>query len=127
MTNFRITPVNEDLKENGSWGTYRGVSLLIARANNTKFKQIFRRLTKPYKRDIDRGTLDQETLEEIWASCMSETILLDWKNHPANIKYSKENAKQLILQDPDAADFIKEFSEDVNNYIEEETKEVVEK
>jgi hypothetical protein len=127
MSKICITPVNEVAAETGVWGKYRGVDMLIARSGNQKFEQLMRVLTKPHERAIERGNLDKKTSADIWAEVTGKTILLDWKNFPGGVEYSNENAKALILNDRDAAEYIKEFSETLENYLSQEIDDTVEK
>lgn len=126
MSELRITPINDSKEEEGVWAKYFGVDLLIARSNTTKYNNLFRRLTKPYKRQLEKNNLDNDTMEEIMCEVMSETVLLDWKNFKG-IEYTKENAKSLMKNDNDAFEFVKNFSEDINNYLNEDVDETVEK
>jgi hypothetical protein len=123
---LRITPIAETA-EQGARTNYRGVDLLIARANNSKFKAAFRRLSKPYKKQIDNETLDEATSEDILAGALAEGILVDWKNFVVNgeqIPYTLDNAKELLKNDPDLVDFVTAFSKDIDNYLETDEAEV---
>lgn len=122
MSSLRITPISNKAEE-GAYANYRGVDLLIARANNSRFKAIFRRITKPYKKEIDRDTLDEATSERLLVEAVAESILVGWKNFKVNgeeVKYTKDNAKDLLSNDPDCLTFVTEFSKDIDNYIEED-------
>lgn len=114
---IKITPVNEQLEVDGEWANYRGVKLLIARNNNVNFKRIFKKLTKPYKMAIENDTMREEDSIDILSEAMADSILLDWNNFPGDIEYSKENAKELLINDPDCLQFIQEFSNNLSNYL----------
>lgn len=119
MSDFlRITPVDDNLVLNGSWVTYMGVRLKIARANNDKFRAIFKKLSKPHSREIEKGTLDDETAISIMCESMATAILVDWdvSTFPGSIEYSKENAISLLRNDEDCRQFVTEFSQSVENY-----------
>lgn len=126
---LRITPVNEDKQESGTWVNYRGVDLLIARSNNDKFGRAFRRLMKPYKKDFEKDRLDIEVSQKILASALAEGVLLGWKNFVVEgkeVQYSKENAIELLIVDRDCRDFVSDFANDLENFLsieEEATKE----
>jgi hypothetical protein len=122
-----ITPINKDAEENGSWGEYMGVGLLIARGNNTNFRRSFRRLTKPHKREIDKGTLSDSESESILCQALAESILVGWKNLKVggkNIEYSVANAKSLLLNDSDCRDYVQNFADDLDNFIKQDEEEV---
>lgn len=130
MQNLRITPLDDGKVSEGTWTKYRGVSLKIARAGNDDFNRVFNALCKPYKRSIDKDTLDKDTMKEILCESLAKGILLDWKDLVINgedIEYSTKNAQSLLNNDVDCRDFVQEFSRDIDNYIKEEVEEVREK
>lgn len=126
MKSLRITPVDDDAVENGAWANYRGVRLKIARANNSKFRSLFMRLTKPYQKDLsaqNASSLDENVMRDIMAKALSEAILMDWDNFIIDgeaIPFSKENAYSLLYNDEDCREFVTEFSRDLDNYIRDE-------
>ena len=124
---LQITPIDHVKEEDGAWGSYLGVPLLIARANNDKFKKVFRRLSKPHKRQIDKGTIDDVTAKDIMVKSVAAGILNGWdKNYmPEKVEYSEINAISLLHNDQDCMDYVQEFSADLDNYIKEEIEEVV--
>lgn len=127
---LRITPVDDKKVEEGTWTKYRGVDVKIARAGNTEYARIFAQLTRPYKRDIERGTLDEKTMKSILCETLAKTVLVDWDNFEidgAKIEYDFKKAKQLLENDPDCRDHIQEFARDLDNFIKEDIEEVVEK
>lgn len=126
---IQLTPVDKIAEVEGVEAVYRKATLIVARANNTKFKRIFKQLLKPYKRQIEKGNLDDETSEDLMVTAYSEAILVGWKNfkdiNGKTWPYSKENARDLLKSDSDAFDFVRETSEDMDRFIiqeEEETK-----
>jgi len=126
---IRITPIDREAAEKGKWTKYRGVDLCIARANNTRFRAIFRRLTRPYQIDMDEGRLSEAISADLMAEALGREVLVDWKpfevgegDSVITVQYSPENAKQLLLDDPDCQDFVMDYSKSLNNYL-EETKE----
>ena len=77
---IQLTPVDKVAEVEGVSAIYRKATLTVARANNTKFKRIFKQLLKPYKRQIEKGNLDDETSEELMVTAYSEAILVGWKD-----------------------------------------------
>ncbi len=127
---LQITPVNKEEEENGKWTNYRGVDLLVARANTDKYKRAFRKAMAPYQRQIEDESLSEEKSIDLLTSLLSKHILLDWKNFPdfastdskATVSYSSENAKDLLSNDPDCLQFVQEFSNNLNNFLIEEAE-----
>lgn len=123
----RITPVDDNLALGGAVANYLGVPLVIARANNPKFKKIFRTLSRPHQRDIDRGTIKEEVAESIFCKALAQGILLGWEQDkfPGKLPYSPENAEDLLLNDEDCRSFVVEFSKTAENYFTEDKEEVL--
>ena len=126
---LHITPVDHKAQEDGTWAFYRGVRLLIARNNNPRFKASFRRLSKPYERDLEKGTLPEETSEHILCRSMAEGILVGWDEttfviNGEQIEYSIDSAYNLLKNDPDCRDFINEFAGEVSNFLRTEQEEL---
>lgn len=120
---LKITPVGEKA-ELGATASYRGVKLKIARLNNTRYKAAFRRLTRPYQKEIESNTLDDTTSDDIYCQALAEGILLSWdkSTFPGNIEYSVDNAKDLLLNDTDCRDYVVAYASDINNYLDEQEK-----
>lgn len=127
MSLLQITPIDHSKEEDGSWGSYLGVPLLIARANNDKFKKVFRRLSKPHKRQIEKGTIDDATAKDIMVKSLASGVLNGWEARyfPGTLEYSEETAIELLNNDADCMDYVQEFAADLDNYIKEEIEETV--
>lgn len=120
---LRITPVNKDHEQNGTWTEYRGVDLLIARSNNTLFAKTMRQLSKPFAKQLKKGDLAPETVNSILAKATAVGILKDWRNFKIggeDVPYSTENATNLLINDPDLMDFVSDFSSELDNYLTEQ-------
>ena len=124
---MRITPIDDKAIEEGIWVNYMGVPLRISRWGNDKFNKAFRRLSKPYKREIQNNTLDNETSEKLICRAMAETILLGWDKDktPDNVEYSVENAENLLLNDDDCREFIRRASSEAEAFYVQEKEEKV--
>ncbi len=123
MMEISITPVDKKAQEEGSWGSYRGVKLLIARAGNTRFRASFKRLSRPFSKDIEKNTISETDGETILCQSLAEGVLRDWKGLMVNgkeIEYTTESAQSLLKNDPDCRAYVQEFSEDLDNYLKED-------
>lgn len=122
---LKITPVGNKA-ELGAEGNYRGVMLRIARNNNSKYKSVFRRLLRPYQKEVENNTLDEATSDEILCAALAEGVLVGWdaKTFPNNVEYSIDNAKDLLLNDPDCRAFVMDFADDINNYLDDDEVKV---
>jgi len=127
---IEITPIDKAHEESGAWGRYRGIPLLIARANNSRFRAIFKKLSKPLSREIEKGTISEADSEEILCESLSVGILMGWKEFEIKgeeVEYTKENAKQLLANDPDCREYVQNYSQDIDNYLKDDLEDTKEK
>lgn len=76
-----------------------GLRLKIARWNNPKYVRRINELQKPYRAQVQAGTLSEEKKAEIAAQAMSETILLDWDGMFAGgepLPYNRQEAARIL-------------------------------
>ncbi len=126
IKNFKT---NQDLEENGKWEEFEnGCRLLIARAGNKKWKEYWKKISKPYRKQIKRETLSEEKGNELIINAMAQTILLNWENllnDGVPLEYSKENAI-MVLSIPDFRETVSEISQSMEAFqaeLDEEDKE----
>lgn len=125
-----ITPIDKNKSTNGIKANYYGVTLIITRAGNTKFKHLFRSLIAPHKYQMDNNqSIPEEISEDIMLQCYSQTILVGWKGlkdaEGKEIPYSHAKAYELLKDDDDAYDFVKSQSNSLDSFItkgEDDTK-----
>ena len=119
---MRITPIDDKKANEGSTFKYMGVPLVIARGNNENFKKVFRTLTKPYQREIDRGSMKNELAEELLCKALAQTVLLGWdaEKMPGNFPYTVDNAESLLLNDTDCRAFVLDVSREAENFYTED-------
>lgn len=123
---LRITPIDDAKQDSGVWATYRGVELLIARSTTARYVRELRRMQKPYQKQLAQGTHDPQRFQTDVHRAVAKCLLLDWRGLIVNgeeIPYSEDNAFQLLEQDPDAREFIAEFSTNIDNFLNEELEE----
>lgn len=113
-----ITPIDKTLELNGSLFYYLGVELTVARSGNDNFKRVFRHLSKPFQRQIDNETIDEEQAEKLLCTALSQTVLVGWnaETFPGNLEYSHENAFRLLMDDYDCRSAVLEFSRKSQNF-----------
>lgn len=110
---------------------------LLARAggNNQKYKEMLRRLSRPYLRQINAGTLDPEIADEIAIKSFSRTVILHWYRKgdelPDNticgidvtgpdgtpIPYSPDACQKLLTDLPDLFVDLQAYATDVSNFL----------
>jgi len=124
---LQITPIDSSKTDDGAWTTYRGVKLKVARSGNDAFAKKFTRLVKPIQNDIDTKSASDEILEKTLSDALAGTVLVDWKpfkNGGEMVKYSDENAADLLYNDRDCRKFVQDFANDIDNFLRTE-EEVV--
>ena len=107
MSIYAQYETNSDLEKEGIFLQIGDAKFRIARAGgaNTRFNKRSEALSRPYRRQIDTGTIDQKTLQSLTMEAIVDTVLLGWENvldREGNpIKFSKAAAKQLFEELPD--------------------------
>lgn len=94
-------------------------SCLIARIGNKNYQKLFDRLSKPHRRALRKGNIDNELAEKILIKTMSQTILLDWKNMKEDgkpVKYSNQEAYRIMLQYRDFRDIVSDLANEMEAY-----------
>lgn len=73
--------------------------LLVAKANNTKFQEYLRVLSKPYQRQITAGVADENLLVDLLRKARARFILLGWEGLLENgkkLEYSHTTAEAVL-------------------------------
>lgn len=124
---LKITPTDTTKENEGAWTEYMGVQLKIARAQNPNFVAAIKKHTGLSK---DKKDIDEEKLEEAMYLSMSEAVLMDWDNFVIDgkeVKYSQENAYELLKGDRDCREFVSSFSQEMQNFLDESRNSTVKK
>lgn len=108
------------LQEKGVWADYSGSKFKIAHAGNVQFQRTLNKLQLPYRRQMDRGTMDPAVSKEILCKAMASGLLLDWKSvqnsKGEDVVYSEEFAIMALVNNDDLREFIQDFSTDLENF-----------
>lgn len=98
-----LLPPNED-------GSIPSVTIARAGRSNKRYSKALETATKPYRRQIDMGTLDNDVAEKMFLKVFAETIVRDWEfmqDEPGiNIPFSKENSLKLLEKYPELYDYL---------------------
>jgi len=120
-----IESIKTDLQKEveGVWVNFVGIDLLIARARNSKYQEVLKKLVNPVRKDIREDKLEIEDFNKILDEVRAKTVLLDWKNlqddEGKDIPYSSEMALKFF-RDPELKDFYKfviAVSENADQYL----------
>lgn len=107
-----------------------GVEVKVARAGggNKKYSRVLNRLTKPYRRAIESGTLDEEVGENLLRETFAISILTDWTGFTKDLitnndedasealPFNKDNAMAVLKAQPNLFNDIKEVSSRLDAY-----------
>lgn len=80
--------------------------------SNKAYAKTLEAATRPYRRQVELGTMKNEVAEALFMSVFVDTILKGWKNvqdeKGVEILFSKESAIQLMQMLPDVYDRLQE-------------------
>lgn len=131
MSLYKQFKTDEALETDGIWIEYgvtdtgQPIRIKIARAGgrNTAFSKALERATRPYRKAIQTGTLDNKTADNLYKDVFAETVVLDWINvedqdgQPMDFK--KENVVKLFNDLPDLFNDLREQAANVALFREE--------
>lgn len=99
----------------GDAGKYR-----IARAGgaNQKFQKRLAAITKPYRRAIQTGNIDEKLADSLMAKVYAETVLLSWEDVTGEdgqpLPFNVDNAVKLFTDLPDLFKDIRQTADDAS-------------
>lgn len=123
---FDIEKSTAEQETNGVWADFGGGRFKIAHTNNMVFQREMTRLQAPFRKKLDKGTLDPKTQLDIMCKAMARGILLDWRNVGSGgqeIPFSEEAAIKVLTHNSELREFVQDFALDLENYREEEVEE----
>ena len=118
-------------KERGvdiDFGPNASIRILRAGGSNAKYARAFARITKPHRRQMDAGTLDEELSKELHAEIYAEAIVIGWKGICQRetgepIPFNKEEVIKFMLAVPEVFQIIKNSAESMDTFRQEEIEE----
>jgi hypothetical protein len=115
---------SREKQEKGVWTKFQDSEFKVANSNSTGFQRQLTRLQAPYRKKIDKGTLDPKISRDILCQAMASDLLLDWKNvvdgTGQDVPYSKEIAQKALLNNDDLREYLQEFAMELENFRQEE-------
>ncbi len=109
MANIERIKTDVSKEIDGVWVDFvLGIRLKIARARNSKYREVLRDLMEPVQKDVRNDTITLDALDSILIKARAKTILLDWENIETpggdSIPYSSAQAEKFF-SDPELKDF----------------------
>ena len=79
---------------------------------NKRYSKALEAATRPYRRQIELGTMNNDTAETLFLGVFVDTVLKGWENvKDANgneLPFNKQNAVKLLTDLPDVYDRLQE-------------------
>ena len=119
----KVFGVDKTKSEDGTWvDLEEGIRVKIARIGNLSYRKELERLSKPRRRQIRRGTLSEETAEQMLTEVMAKTVLLDWEGieeDKKKVPYSIAAARRLLTEYPDFREMISDLAGEMETFKQE--------
>jgi len=115
--------------EGGAWTEeLMGCKFCVVSLSSTKFQRLLNRLNMPFRRKLDKGTMDPKDSKRILCKAMAGGLVVDWKGVQQggkDVDFNKELAEKLLANNDVVREYVQEFASDLDNYYEEEEAEIV--
>jgi len=113
--------------EDGVWTKYHGSEFLVVHIGHLKFQRALSRLQAPFRRKIEKGTMDPIESRDLLCTAMADALILDWKgvvdSKGTDIPYSRKVCETALFNNPDLREYLQDFSMDLENFrVEEQTE-----
>ena len=123
----KIFGTNKVAEIEGKWNDIGdGIELLVARIGNPEYQKEFQRISKPHKRALRRGSLNDEVAERLLTKVMAKNILLDWKGLEEDgvaVPYNYDNAVRILTEYKDLRDYVSDIANEMESFKAEEDEE----
>lgn len=101
-------------------GTIPTFYLARMSSTNKAYQKAMEAKTRPYRRQIELGTMSEETAIKINVDVFCETILKGWENvnneHGQPLPFSKQIAVKLMTDLPDVLDRLTAEAKNIENF-----------
>lgn len=97
-------------------------TFVVARTGgaNKRYTKAIEVATRPFRRQIELGTMQNDKAETIYREVYIETVLKSWKNvkdeNENDIPFNKENARKLLTELPELYERLQAESKDIANF-----------
>lgn len=123
LNTFKTNVVKSD---EGVWCPVDATTdIKIARYGNRTFQRALKRVMKPHKVMIDRGTLDDDTADRLLVEALAEGILIDWKGMTQAgkpLEYTHAEAVKVLMNKElrDFRELVVSLSQDMQMFRDED-------
>ena len=132
MSIYEMYETDDDNEIGGIILNYgEGIRIKVARAGgaNSNFAKAFEKATRPYRKRMDTGTLDESLANDLLIQVFAETVVKGWEGitdrEGNKLNFSVDNCVKVFKDLPDLFSDVKESSMSVSNFRFEEIEEDV--
>ncbi len=123
MSLYDMYETDPDMEQGGVILNYGdGIRIKVARAggSNANFVTVFERISRPYRKRLDSGTLSEELAHELYIQVHAEAVVKDWEGVTDRdgkvMKFSVDNCVKLFKELPDLFADVREAANSISNY-----------
>ncbi len=128
---YSIFRTDKALEKEGIILDYGDFKIKVARAGgaNAAFQKALTSKIRPYKRQIDAGTIPDDVAEKLFLDVYAESVVLGWEGvtdeHGKPLPFSKENAVKLFSDLPDLFRDVQSQAASISNFRAEVTEDTI--
>jgi len=143
MSLYKTFATDDTAEKQGITVDYGDTRFLIARAGgaNSAFKKCFGTKIKPYRRQIDQGTIDDSVANRLMAEAYAEAVVLGWQSKTVDdqgnekwldtiegpdgkpMKFTAENCTKVLIDLPELFADLQVMAGQASNFRTEEVEE----
>lgn len=128
---YSIFRTDKALEKEGIVLDYGDFKIKVARAGgaNSAFQKALTAKIRPYKRQLDAGTIPDDVAEKLFLDVYAESVVLGWEGvtdeNGKLLPYSKENAVKLFSDLPDLFRDVQNQAAAISNFRAEVTEDTI--
>lgn len=120
---YKAFKADETLEREGVWldfGDYGRFRIARSGGSNQAYNAKVAAAFKPYRRQYETGTLEEDKAREVLSSVFADTIILGWENvfgeSGEPMEFNRGNALKLMNELPELYRMIREESDKFANF-----------
>lgn len=128
---YSVFLTDKALEKEGIVLDYGDFKIKVARAGgaNAAFQKALASKIRPYKRQLDAGTIPDDVAEKLFLDVYAEAVVLGWEGvtdeNGKPLPYSKENAVKLFSDLPDLFRDVQNQAAAISNFRAEVTEDTI--
>ena len=128
---YSVFRTDKALEKEGIVLDYGDFKIKVARAggSNAAFQKALTSKIRPYKRQLDAGTIPDDVAEKLFLEVYAESVVLGWEGVTDEdgkpLPFSKENAVKLFSDLPDLFRDVQNQAAAISNFRAEVTEDTI--